>query len=407
MNINKLKHRMAMGLASFFIKLMPKSSYMVFVGEQSTAQLCAHICRSGYSNVLIVTDELLLKLGVADSAIAALTSFGATVPVFSEVSPDPTFSLVAKGTELAKSSQCDAILAIGGGSSIDTAKLIAACAVDNSDPRQWVGFGKLKTTPLPIFAVPTTSGTGSEVTRGAVISDDVSHQKAIIADARLLPSAVALDPTLVRGMPPAITAATGMDALTHAIEAYLGSWDFGSANGHSINAVKLIFTHLPKAYSDGNDLPSREAMALAAYYAGIAINEVNVGNVHAIAHQLGGHYRIPHGVANALALPHVLALSLPYAADKLAHLANCIGATTPGQSINQQAQAFIDAVTQLRSDLQLPDTASQLLKQDYKLLSDLIVAEAFTYPTPFLLNEAHVYAILDKLSPLDAAPVSA
>lgn len=407
MNIRKLTHRAAMALASLFIKIMPKSSYMVFAGERSTAQLCAHICRSGYSNVLIVTDDLLFKLGVADAAINALESRGAAAQVFSQVTPDPTFSLVQRGTELARRSQCDAVLAIGGGSSIDTAKLIAACAVDHSDPRQWIGYGKLKTAPLPIFAVPTTSGTGSEATRGAVISDDATHLKSVIADARMLPAAVALDPAQVRGMPAAITAATGMDALTHAIEAYLGSWDFGNANNYSINAIKLIFTHLRSAYSDGNDLAAREAMALAAYYAGIAINEVNVGNVHAIAHQLGGHYSIPHGVANALALPHVLELGLPRTEHKLAQLAISIGVATPGQESATKARAFIEAVTQLRSDLQLPATAQQLRKQDYPQLTDLIVREAFTYPTPILMSRTDVYQILDKLCPAESALGSA
>ena len=397
MNIRKLMHKLIMAMTTLIIKLMPKSSYMVFVGQGSTENICAHISRSGYSRVLVVTDKMLFELGIANSAVTALESYGASVQVFHEVVPDPTFSLLKNGTAMARDHQCDAILAVGGGSSIDTAKLIACCAVDDTDPKQWVGFGKLKTTPLPIFAVPTTSGTGSEATRGAVISDDSTHIKSIISDGRLLPTAVALDPLLTQGMPPAVTAATGMDALTHAIEAYIGTWKSGNASSYSANAIKLIFKHLRKAYQTGDDLNAREAMALAAYYAGIAINEVNVGNVHAIAHQLGGLYNIPHGVANSLALPHVMVLSLPYSEHKFAKLAEVIGVGSLQQSQHQKAQAFIDAVIQLRSDLQLPAYTDQVLKHDYPQLTELIMREAFTYPAPVLMSKQNIHHILDQL----------
>ena len=269
-------------------------------GSGSSCQLCDHIIHTGVKKVLVVTDKPLRELGVVDKAIAALLAADVDVAYYDGVLPDPTFDQVAAGAAIAKAQGSEVVLAIGGGSSMDAAKIIAAAATSDASPADWVGIGKIKHTVLKLYAIPTTSGTGSEATMGAVISDSVTHEKSIIMGDVLLPTAVALDAELIVGLPPHITAATGMDALTHGIEAYIGVWDRGTRLEDARLAIKLIFEHLPTACSDGKNIESRSAMTMAAYYAGLAINQVNVGNVHAIAHQLGGKYGIPHGLANAL-----------------------------------------------------------------------------------------------------------
>jgi len=216
----------------------------VFAGAGSAGELCRHIVRTGARRILVVTDKPLRELGVVDKAIARLNEADVEVQIFDGVLPDPTFDQVAAGAQAAKSANSDTVLAIGGGSSIDAAKLIAAAANSEENPADWIGFSKFKHEPLALYAIPTTSGTGSEATMGGVISDSQTHQKGIIAAPSLLPAAAALDPELIVGLPPHITAATGMDALTHGIEAYIGTWERGTRKEDARIAVKLVFDYL-------------------------------------------------------------------------------------------------------------------------------------------------------------------
>lgn len=396
--LTKLKHSLYFMRVRVLTRFAQPLSYVVFAGAGSAQQLCAHIAGSGAHRVLVVTDRPLRELGIAESAVQGLVDAGIELAWYDGVQPDPTFAQVAEGIAKLRGSGADTVLAVGGGSSIDAAKVIAAGGGSDEDPRNWIGLGKVKHEVFPLYAIPTTAGTGSEATMGAVISDSENHEKGVISGAGLLPAATALDSDLMLGLPPEITAATGIDALTHAVEAYISIWDRGTRTECSRRAVKLVFDHLRTAYSDGENRDARDGMSMAAYYAGMAINQVNVGSVHAIAHQLGGKYGIPHGYANALVLPHVLEYCREEAGPRLAELAQLIGVAEDGQSQAAQALAFIEAVRQLRSDVGIAHTSDKVKAEDFDYLVDLAVAEGRGYLVPKLLDRHNTRAILAKIA---------
>jgi len=391
MSLAKLKHNFLISLTSVILKFMPGASYMLFAGEGSAAALCKSIARSGLKRLLVVTDKPLVELGIVERALAGLEDAGVEIVIYDGVIPDPTFQIVSEGVAVYRAQHCDSILAIGGGSSIDAAKIIGLEVSHGGDPRDYIGFGKVKDPIPPLYAIPTTSGTGSEATMGAVISDSETHEKGVISGSTLLPIAACLDPALLTGLPPHITAATGMDALTHAIEAYIGVWDRGDAKDKGSLATGMIFQQLPRAYADGSDLEARDAMAHASYMAGQAINQVNVGNVHAIAHQLGGQYGIPHGMANAMVLPHVLEMSVDAARERLTQLAGVIGKST--------AEEFIAAVRELSVDVGIPTTVEKLRAEDIVALATRAVAEGDGYCSPHFMEMVDCTRILRNLLP--------
>ncbi|MEH6593141.1 MAG: iron-containing alcohol dehydrogenase [Halioglobus sp.] len=398
MLLRKIKHSLYLKIMAVAVKFNPEASHMTFAGSGSSAQLCRHIARTGYSKVLVVTDKPLRNLGIVERAVSALVEAGVDVAYYDGVLPDPTYAQVAEGVAALRAHGSEAVLAIGGGSSIDAAKIIAASASSDENPEDWVGFGKVKHEILKLYTIATTSGTGSEATMGAVISNSETHAKGIISGATLLPAASALDPDLITGLPPHITAATGMDALTHGIEAYIGIWERGTRLEYSRAAVKLIFDHLADAYHDGSNLNAREGMAMGSYYAGIAINQVNVGSVHAIAHQLGGTYGIPHGLANSLVLPHVLDYCREEAQQSLAELAILVGLGTDTESPEQLAFQFIKAVRDLRTEVGIPDYSDKIRPEDYEALCAAAIAEGDGYPVPRLLERKAVLDILTKIT---------
>ena len=394
----KLKNALFYLLANILVTFTPGANYLAFAGPGSARQLCSHIRHSGIRRLLVVTDKPLRELGIVERALEGMAQSDVDIAYYDGVKPDPDFDQVAEGTRILREHGSEAVLAIGGGSSIDCAKVVAACATSNEDPRTWIGLGKVKHDVLPIYTIPTTAGTGSEATMGAVISDPVTHEKGVISGGKLGPSATALDASLQLGMPPAITAATGMDALTHAVEAYICRWDRGTRKENAERAIRMIFEYLPRAYANGEDSDAREAMALAAWYAGIAINQVNVGTVHAIAHQLGGAYSIPHGLANSLVLPHVLDYCREEARTPLAELAELIGVADDAPSETAKAQAFIDAVVSLRDTVGIPATSDKVQQKDFDYLIKLAVNEAAGYFPPKLLTPEGARSILEKVA---------
>ena len=397
MFIRKLKHALLLKIMNFAAKLSPGSNYMAFSGAGSSAQLCKHIARTGVGKVLVVTGKVLRELGVVDKVVEGLVASGVDLAYYDGVLPDPTYDQVIEGVEVLRSHGSQAVLAIGGGSSIDAAKIIAASVDSDESPKDWVGFGKIKHDVMKIYAVPTTSGTGSEATAGAVISDAITHEKGVIAMGCLLPSAVALDPELTLGLPAHITAATGMDALTHGIEAYIGVWERGTRLEYGGTAVKLVFEHLANAFHDGSNISAREGLAMGAYYGGIAINQVNVGNVHAIAHQLGAKYGIPHGLANAMVLPSVLDFCREEAQARLAELAVITGIGQKGEDEAQLSHRFIQAVRDLRTEVGILDYSEKIKEADFDDITAAAIAEGSMYPVPRLLEGKSTLLILGKL----------
>jgi alcohol dehydrogenase len=399
MFLPKLKHALLVKLMNFMGKRMAGSSYMAFAGPGSSLQLCRHISRSGVTKVLIVTDTVLRELGVVDKVVEGLLAADIDLAYYDGVQPDPTYDQVAEGVKVLQAHGSQAVLAVGGGSSIDAAKIIAASSNSSEPPQSWVGMGKIKHEFMKIYAVPTTAGTVSDATLGAVISDSKTHEKGVIGMKDLLPAAVALDPELALGLPPHITAATGMDALTHGIEAYIGVWERGTRLEHGSAAVKLVFEHLKTAYHVGSNLIAREGLAMGAYYGGIAINQVNVGNVHAIAHQLGAKYSIPHGLANAMVLPEVLEFCREEAQARLAELAVLVGAGAEGEDPSQLAHKFIQAVRDLRTEVGISSHSEKIQVEDFDELCTAAIAEGSMYPVPKLLEAEHTKEILHKLLP--------
>ncbi len=382
-------------------RFLPIPQPTLLVGPGSSARLGQAVAGFGHAKILIVTDAIISKLGLLKPLTDALEAGGAAYAVFDEITPDAPIPLIERGIEFYRQNDCEAIVAVGGGSSMDASKAIAVCIANpNKTLRNLAGYFKGLRNPVPIYAVPTTAGTGSEVTVAAVISDPERKSKLVIVDTRMVPKMAALDPSLMTGLPPPITAATGIDALTHAVEAYIGHWATPQTDGLALSAVGLIFENLPIAYREGSNLQAREKMSLASTYAGMAFTRANVGYVHAIAHQFGGRYHTPHGLANAIVLPHVLAYSMPEVTDRLAQLA--VRAKVADESDDEQtaAQKFLDAVIAMNRELGIPETLAALKEADIPALAKAACHEAHTgYPVPRYMTQGQCEALIRKLLP--------
>ena len=390
--------------AGLVTRFIPIPQPTLLVGPGSSARLGQAVAGFGHEKILIVTDSVISKLGLLKPMTDALTAGGAQFVVFDEITPDAPIPLIEKGIAFYQEHGCDAIIAFGGGSSMDASKAIAV-SISNPKPlRQLAGYLKGLRSPVKIYAVPTTAGTGSEVTVAAVISDPEKHSKLVIVDPRMVPKMAALDPSLMTGLPPHITAATGIDALTHAVEAFVGNWTTPYSDGMALSAVGLIFENLRTAYTNGKNLEAREKMALASTYAGFAFTRANVGYVHAIAHQFGGLYHTPHGLANAIMLPHVLKYSSPAITERLALLAVRAKVGTDDEASSVLAQKFIDAVDQLNADLNIPTHLEALQESDIPALAKAACFEAHTgYPVPRYMSQAQCEDLIRQVLPKQAA----
>ena len=397
MPVRRFKRGFKLGLIKLLIGNKAAGVHLSYVGQGASADLCRRIVDIGHTDILVVTDKALKELGLAERALAPLADAGVNLHWYAGVDPDPTFAHVTAGAEVLRAAGCTAIVAVGGGSSMDSAKIIACTRTSDDSPDKWVGLNKVPDDVLPIYAIPTTSGTGSEATMGAVIKDPEEKLKHIIVGEDLLPQAVALDPDLLLGLPAPVTAATGIDALTHGIEAYICIWDRGTRKENGRLAIQGVFRWLERAVQHPEDVEARQGMAVAAYHAGIAINQVGVGNVHAIAHQLGARYGIPHGQANALALPHVLKACLAEAETALAELAvltNVSDAASPAA----RALAFIEAVQDLIAKVGIAETDPRIQPDDWTVLAHAAMDESDGYVSPRLLTKAEIMDTLEQIT---------
>lgn len=398
---------MAAGLAALMkgagkvTRFLPIPQPTLLVGPGSSARLGQAVAGFGHRKILIVTDAVVSKLGLLRPLTEALKVGGADFVVFDEITPDAPIPLIERGIAVYREQDCDAIVAVGGGSSMDASKAIAvSIANPRKSLRQLAGYFKGLNTAAPIYAVPTTAGTGSEVTVAAVIADHERHSKLVIVDTRMVPKMAALDPALMTGLPPAVTAATGIDALTHAVEAFIGNWATPYTDNMALSAVSLIFENLRTCYREGHEMEAREKMALASTYAGIAFTRANVGYVHAIAHQFGGRYHTPHGLANAMVLPHVLRYSAPAITDRLAQLAVRAGLGHEDEAEDVLAEKFMAGVEALNRDLQIPAQLDALKAQDIPALARAACKEAHTgYPVPRYMTISQCEGLIRKLLP--------
>ena len=378
--------------------VLPVQPPLVFAGPGSRLQLCATIASTGTKKVLIVTDAMLNKLGLLDDMQAELERRGVETVVYDGIEPDPTIAQIEAGFAVLKANNCEAVLAVGGGSPIDGAKVIAAMATNNKSILKMAGLMKVRKPLLPLYVVPTTAGTGSEVSVGAVVSDPVQQRKLVLADITMVPKMACLDGEIYLGVPPAVTADTGMDALTHAVESYISRNHFESSDKMALAAVRLIMDNLPRVYENGKDLEARQNMALAAHYAGIAMSKAGLGYVHAIAHNFGALYHIPHGRANAMVMPYVLEYSKSECMDRLADLARAAGLSVTGDSDALLADRFIAKIREMNASFGIPARLEALQEADIPRITKAAMSEARqTYPVPRYMSSATMSQVIRQI----------
>lgn len=333
-----------------------------YFGAGSRKVIAEEIAKRGYKKALVVTDKDLVKFGVAAQVTDVLKAAGIPFEMFDEVKPNPTVKNVKNGIAAFKAAGADFIVAIGGGSSMDTSKAVGII-INNpefADVTSLEGVANTKKKSVPVIALPTTAGTAAEVTINYVITDEENVKKMVCVDPNDIPTLAIIDPELMLSMPRGLTAATGMDALTHAIEGLitLGAWEMSDM--FEIKAIEMIAKWLPKAVENPSDIEARDGMATAQYIAGMAFSNVGLGLVHGMAHPLGAYYDIPHGVANALLLPFVMEYNKEAAKAKYRTIAEAMGVDTSAMDDDQAAQAAVDAVKALAVKVRIPQHLSEL-----------------------------------------------
>lgn len=397
MKLKYIWYRLRQAGFSAFMYLAPIRKAQVISGAGSLLKIPENIKKENKKKVLVVTTPGFIKRGSLVPFFEELKKQNLKYAIFSEVQPDPTTDCIEEAVALYKKEQCEVIVAIGGGSVIDCSKALGArIARPNKSLQQMQGLLKVLKKIPDLYAVPTTAGTGSEATAGAVITDGKNHYKFTILDLCLVPRYAVLDAELTCPLPPHITAHTGMDALTHAVEAYTNCFCSPLAKKMSLDAIKLIYENLETAYLDGNNKKARENMLLASYYAGVAINNNFIGYVHAIAHGIGGLYGVTHGKANAIILPYVLEAFREKAHKKLAKLADLV--SVGGNTEEEKAKAFIDSVLDLNKKLGIEKNIVELKKEDIPELANRAVKEGNpTYPVPVIWEKDDFEKLIEKI----------
>lgn len=355
--------------------------------------------RHGCASVLLVTGPNVTRRGLTRPLLGALKEAGIGCAIYDKTPPNPTVSAVEEGAALYRAQGCQAILGFGGGSNLDCAKAVGVRVVLPGKPlSQCAGILKVR-RPLPLLiAVPTTAGSGSETTIAAVITDRSARHKYAISDFPLIPRYAVLDPAVTVSLPPFLTATTGMDALTHAVEAYIGRSTTKDTREAALTAVRLIFANLDRAFADGSDLEARRNLLEASFLAGCAFTKSYVGYVHAIAHALGGVYDVPHGLANAVILPLVLERYGPAAHRKLAELARAAGVAEETTPAPQAAAAFIQAIRAMNGRFGIGATIPELRRADIPALARHADKEANPlYPVPLLLDADELARLFKRL----------
>lgn len=378
--------------------VMPLPWPRTFEGENPSIDLCRLIVEKKRKSVLFVTSKTPVRTGLVQPLIDELEAGGVKVTVYDEIKPDPTVEGIEAAVAVLKANDCDSVLALGGGSCIDAAKVIAARGRNDKPILKMTGMFRVTKGILPLYAIPTTAGTGSEVTIAAVVSDPEGQRKLPVVDPRLMPRAVALDGKLMLGVPDHITAATGMDALTHAVEAYISKNALKRTDEMAVEATQLIMANLETAVADGKNVEARQNMARASHLAGKAFTQAGVGYVHAIAHNFGALYHIPHGRANAIVMPYVLDYSLPKCASRLAQLARACDMGELDDSHETLAKLFITRIRQMNKAFDIPTQLDELKAEDIPRIAKAARQEArFTYAVPRYMSQKICEKIVGRM----------
>ncbi len=394
--IKKCCYRIYQTVFKVAMNFMDWSEPELLEGQGSILKLPEFVKNKGVNKVLVVTDKGLMGLHLLDPMFKKLEEVGVEYVVYDEVQPNPTIPNIEAAREMYIKNACQGFIAFGGGSSMDCAKAAAARVVKpNQTVRQMRGYLKVHKKLPPFFAVPTTAGTGSETTVAAVVSDPETHEKNAINDICLRPKYAVLDPDLTVGLPPHITSTTGMDALTHAVEAYIGRSNTKETRRQAEEATKLIFDNVEEAYKNGKDIEARANMLKGSYLAGCAFTRAYVGYVHAIAHNLGGLYGTPHGLANAVILPYVLDWYGSSIYPQLAKLADIVGVEGYGEG--DKAMNFISAIRKLNADMNIPAKFDMIKEEDLPTLIGRALKEGNPgYPVPKIMDYNDMESVIRK-----------
>lgn len=365
------------------------------MGEKALNDAVEQIESLGFKQALIVTDPGMTKLGVTAEVKALLQEHGVESLVYDGVQPNPTVENVNAGLAVLQTHQCDCVVSLGGGSAHDCAKGIALVATNGGHISDYEGVDVSKKPQLPLISINTTAGTASEMTRFCIITDQERHIKMAIVDRNVTPILSVNDPRLMAGMPAALTAATGMDALTHAIEAYVSTAADPITDACAIKAIELIRDNLYEAVHNGSNMQARTQMAYAQFLAGMAFNNASLGYVHAMAHQLGGFYDLPHGVCNAVLLPHVQRYNSQVAAPRLKDVGKALGVDMHGLSDKDGADAAIAAIVKLSQSVNIPSGLQELgaKEADFATLASNAMKDACGFTNPIQPSHDDVMAI--------------
>ena len=394
--MKKIIYRLEQKVLKFFMRFMDWKEPRLF---SSVLELPEFIKELGIKRVLLVSDKGIMGLHLPDPLINKLKEEGIECFIYDEVQPNPTIPSIEKCYQMYIDNNCEGAIAFGGGSPMDCAKASLARVVrPHKSIRQMRGYLKVGKKLPPFFAIPTTAGTGSETTLAAVVTDPETHEKNAIADPHLRPKYAVLDPSLTVGLPPHITSTTGMDALTHAVEAYIGKSNVKSTFKYAEEATILIHDNLIEAYKNGYNLEARKNMLLASFYAGNAFTRAFVGYVHAIAHNLGGMYNTPHGLANAVILPYVLEWYGKSVYKRLARLADLIGITTNEMNNEAKAKVFIKEIRRMNEVMNIPSKFDFIKEEDIPTLVKRALKEGNPgYPVPRIMNKKDCETVIRSL----------
>lgn len=359
---------------------------MSLIGENCLEDAGKEIKKLGFKKALIVTDKILREIGTATQVTNILDSVNVSYAFYDGVQANPTVKNVNDGLEVLKKNDCDFVISLGGGSSHDCAKGIALVATNGGKIQDYEGADKAKKAQLPLISINTTAGTGSEMTLFAIITDTDRHVKMSIVDKNLTPIIAVNDPKLMVGMPKGLTASTGMDALTHSIEAYVSTIANPITDACAEKSIKLVSDYLLRAVENGQDLEARDMMAYAEYLGGMAFNNASLGYVHSMAHQLGGFYNLPHGVCNAILLPHVQAFNSknPVAAEKLAKAAVLMGGNIEGLTTQDAANLCVELINKLSKSVGIPSGLAELgvKEEDFDTLATNALKDVCSLTNP-------------------------
>lgn len=377
--------RTVQGLFRVAMPLLPYRDPLILKSVEDAPEA---LCTAGVGHVLVVMGEVLFSLGAHEPLLGALAKKGIKYTVYHHTVANPTTQNVEEALALYLENGCDGIIGFGGGSPIDCAKAVGArVACPKKSVPQMKGVLKIRRKTPYLMAIPTTAGSGSEVTPAAVITDAATHQKFPITDFVLIPDCAVLDAEHTRNLPPKTTAGTGMDAMTHAVEAYVGRSNTKKTRADALAAVQKISTYLERAWKNGNDMEARGEMLEASFRAGRAFSKAYVGYCHAVAHTLGGAYDLPHGLTNAVLLPHVLRAYGSAVYPKLKELAIAVGVADDRTDAQTAAQAFIDRLLEMNRRMGIPERLEGIRREDITVLSKLAAREGNPlYPVPVLMG---------------------